>query len=420
MDRFDAIVLGAGIVGVSAAWHLLRRGRTVALVDRRGPGEETSHGNAGVVERDGFLPMGFPQKLGDLLRYGRNRQPQVHYHRGFLPAAAPFLFAMRRGSHPSRREAYAAAMVPLLKRTVEEHRALAAAAGADPLFRDTGGLRLYRSEAGFLAGKASRDFADRYGVSYKVLSPSDVSALEPNLEPRFFRAVLWDDVISSSSPGGVTKAYAAQFARDGGTIAGGDAKTLRQEGAAWSVETIAGRLSAATAVVALGPWSPDVLKPLGYRFPFAVLRGYHRHYRPAGNATLGRPVLDLENGFVITPMERGIRLTSGFEVAERDAPATPVQLDRVLPLARELFPLAEPVDFEAWLGRRPCLPDSLPVIGAAPRHPGLFLDFGHSHLGFTLGPVTGRLAAEMIVGETPLCDPLPFAPERFANLSGGA
>src|SRR6516164_1820417 len=170
---FDAIVLGAGVVGVSAAWHLLRRGKSVALIDRREPGEETSHGNAGVVERDGFLPMSFPQRLGDLLRYGLNREPEFHYHAGFLPTVAPFLMAMRRGSHSSRREAYAAAMAPLLKRTVEEHRVLTAAAGAEALFRNTGGLRLYRSEAGFLAGKASRDFADRYGASYRVLEPSE-------------------------------------------------------------------------------------------------------------------------------------------------------------------------------------------------------------------------------------------------------
>src|ERR1700757_881247 len=144
MNRFDVIVLGAGMVGVSAAWHLLRRGKAVALVDRRDPGEETSHGNAGVVERDGFLPMSFPQRLGDLLRYGLNREPQLHYHPGFLSAAAPFLPAIRRGSQPSQRDAYAAAMARLLKRTVEEHREFIKPAGAEALFRDTGGLRLYR------------------------------------------------------------------------------------------------------------------------------------------------------------------------------------------------------------------------------------------------------------------------------------
>ena len=185
------------------------------------------------------------------------------------------------------------------------------------------------------------------------------------------------------------------------TLRLGERSLRRSARAPWATRAwISGRPSSAAGSSMLTTIAP-MLKPLGYKFPFAVIRGYHRHYRPAGNATLLRPVLDLQNGFVITPMDRGIRLTSGWEFADRDAPATPVQLNRVLPLARELFPLAEPVDFEAWLGRRPCLPDSFPLIGPAPRHPGHFLDFGHSHLGFTLGPVTGRLAAEMIVGERP-------------------
>src|SRR6185295_20181097 len=113
MRRFDAIVLGAGIVGVSAAWHLLRRGKSVALIDRSGAGEETSYGNAGVVERDGFLPMSFPQTLRDLLRYAGNQQPQLHYHPGFIPSIAGYLVAMRDGSKPERRPDYAAAMAPL-------------------------------------------------------------------------------------------------------------------------------------------------------------------------------------------------------------------------------------------------------------------------------------------------------------------
>jgi D-amino-acid dehydrogenase len=414
MARVDAIVLGAGVVGVSAAWHLLRRGRSVALIDRRGPGEETSYGNAGVIERDGFLPMSFPQTLRELLRYAGNRQPQIHYHPGFLPAIAGYLAAMREGSRPERRPAYAAAMAPLMARTVEEHREMAKAAKAERYFRDTGGLRLYRTEAGFLAGKASRDFADRYGAKYRLLTPAEVAEIEPAVAPAFHRAIMWSDAVSVSSPGGVTKAYAGQFAREGGRILKGDARTLAKVGGLWQADTDDGLAVAPVAVVALGPWAVDVLRPLGYRFPFGVIRGYHRHFRPAGEARLSRPVLDLENGFVITPMEQGLRLTTAYEFADRDAPPTPVQIGRALPLARELFPVGEPVD-EPWLGRRPCLPDSLPMIGPAPRHDGLYVDVAHSHLGFTLGPVTGRLIAEMITGETPVADPAPFAATRFAD-----
>jgi D-amino-acid dehydrogenase len=166
-------------------------------------------------------------------------------------------------------------------------------------------------------------------------------------------------------------------------------------------------------VVALGPWSADVLRPLGYRLPLAVKRGYHMHYAAEGNATLTRPVLDEERGYVISPMERGIRLTTGSEFAPRDAPKTPVQLDIAERDARALFPLADRNEAEPWMGARPCLPDMLPVIGPAPRHKGLWLAFGHQHSGFTLGPPTGRLIAEMIAGERPFVDPRPFAADRF-------
>jgi len=167
--------------------------------------------------------------------------------------------------------------------------------------------------------------------------------------------------------------------------------------------------------VALGPWSPDVLKPLGYKFPFAVIRGYHRHFRGKGNAGLARPVLDADVGYCITPMEMGIRMTTGVEFAARDAKPTPDQFDHIMPRARELFPLAEPIESRPWMGSRPCFPDSRPVIGRAPGRSGLWLAYGHGHSGLTLGAVTGRLVAEMIMGSTPFCDPTPYSAERFSR-----
>ena len=159
--------------------------------------------------------------------------------------------------------------------------------------------------------------------------------------------------------------------------------------------------------------TPDVLKPRGLDLPLAVKRGYHRHFAMAGNASLGRPVVDTENGYALAPMDHGVRLTTGAEFAERDAPATPVQFRRVLPLAKALLPLGEPVESVPWMGSRPCFADSRPVIGRAPGHPGLWLAYGHGHIGMSLGPVTGRLIAELMLGETPFCDPLPYAAERF-------
>jgi D-amino-acid dehydrogenase len=166
-------------------------------------------------------------------------------------------------------------------------------------------------------------------------------------------------------------------------------------------------------VVALGPWSDLVFGPLGYPIPLGVKRGYHLHLAPRGNAVLHHPVLDADLGYLLAPMNRGIRLTTGVEFARRDRPPTPIQLKRALPRAHALFPLGEPVDAKPWMGARPCLPDMLPVIGRGARHPGLWFDFGHQHHGLTLGPASGRLLAEMMTGETPFADPKPFAAERF-------
>jgi D-amino-acid dehydrogenase len=167
------------------------------------------------------------------------------------------------------------------------------------------------------------------------------------------------------------------------------------------------------AVVALGPWSDDVFKPLGYRIPLAIKRGYHMHYRAAGNAVLNHPVLDTDAGVLIAPMAQGVRMTTGIEFAAREAAPTTIQIDRCEPLARELFPLGERVDPKPWIGHRPCLPDMRPVIGPAPRHKGLWFAFGHNHHGLTLGPVTGRLIAEMMTGEAPFAETEWFRADRF-------
>src|SRR5262249_20738432 len=218
-----------------------------------------------------------------------------------------------------------------------------------------------------------------------------------------------------SATGTRTKAYASLIVHERGRFLKGDARRLGQHASGRSILSENGTISAREAVVALGPWSDDVFKPLGYDIPLALKRGYHMHYGVRGNATLGRSVRDADGGFVLASMSKGIRLTTGVEFADRDAPPSPVQLARDEPLARDLFPLAERLEPEPWLGRRPCLPDMVPVIGKGARHPGLWFAFGHAHHGYTLGPVTGRLLAELMTGEQPFTDPSPYAAARFGT-----
>jgi D-amino-acid dehydrogenase len=413
MARTDAVVLGAGIVGTSIALHLVKRGLSVALVDRGGPGEETSYGNAGVIEGATVFPPAFPPRLGALLRVGLKRAPEANYHLAFLPKVAPWLISFWMASRPKKLLEFAFAMRPLFSRAVAEHEALMAEAGALQYLRKTGWAKIYRSQKTFAETAPELNLADELGIPYRTLDPRGMLELEPALKPAFERAIHWPGAASLNNPLAVTKAYVARYEALGGVMLVGDARTLHRNDSGWRVDTAQGALDAQHAVVSLGPWAPDVLDPMGIYLPLGIKRGYHRQFRLAGTVEMRRPVVDPDNGYCVTPMQQGIRVTTGAEFADRDAPPTPVQFERLMPKALEVYPLGDRLEEGTWLGKRPCFPDSRPVIGPAPGQKGLWLAYGHAHWGLTLGPTTGHLVADLITGATPFCDPAPYAAERF-------
>jgi D-amino-acid dehydrogenase len=413
-QRIDVVVLGAGIVGVSAALHLQARGRAVAILDRLGAAAgETSFGNTGIVQSEAVFPYTFPRDPGELARAALGLDPRVQIRYSALPSIAPWLWRYFLASSPSRRQATALAMRGLVRECLPEHRALSDAAGAGALLRPSGWVKVFRTSRGEDIALADMEETKPFGVPSRRLNRDELLALEPHLSEVAIGGVHFTEPLTTPDPAALANAYAALFLKRGGRLAKGDARSLQASGAGWTVATDEGPLEAAEAVVALGAWSSDVTAALGYRLPLGVKRGYHMHYGAAGNATLSRPVLDVEKGYAMTPMARGVRLTTGAEFARRDDPPSSAHLDRVEPFGRQLFPIAERRDPQPWLGRRPCLPDMMPVIGAAPRHKGLWFDFGHQHLGLTLGPVSGHLLAQLMSGETPLVDPMPFRAERF-------
>lgn len=411
----DVLVLGAGIVGVSAALHLQKLGRSVVLVDRRAPGEETSYGNAGLIERASVIPYGFPRDLATVLHYGLNLSADVRYHWRFLPKALPWLARFWWESSPKRLRQAALDMLPLIEHSVEEHARLAAEAGIQEQLRPTGWMEAYRSKAAFEKACSAARQLNEFGLTYDLLSQAALREREPDLAGVFAGAVHWRDPATVADPGRLVKDYAALFTGKGGSFVEADATALRQEDDGWSLPTPAGLYRAREAVVALGPWSDRLYTKFGYRVPLAVKRGYHVHFKPAAGAVLNRPIVDIERGYLLAPMARGIRLTTGIEFAARDHAPTPVQLDRTEPYAREVFPLEQRVEAQPWMGSRPCLPDMRPVIGPAPRHRGLWFAFGHNHHGLTLGPATGRLLSEMMAGQPTFANPAPFSMDRFSS-----
>ncbi len=415
MARTDAVVLGAGVVGVSAALHLAKRGLSVALVDRGAPGEETSYGNAGIIEGNTYFPYPFPTNIGALLKIAFKQAPEANYHISHLPKLAPWLFAYLKHSTREAMFEFATRMRPLFAASISEHEKLLREANAERYLRTNGWLKVYRTNAAFDASKPDLDAIAAAGLAFEALDVNGSMALEPGLSPVFERGIFWPQAASISNPLAVTRAYAELFRTLGGVILQGDARSLHRAEGRWRVDTTEGPVDSPNAVVALGPWATDVLDPLGIRLPLQMKRGYHRHFRPSGNKGLNRPVLDAEVGYAMVPMEQGLRLTTGAEFASRDAPPTPVQFGRLMSQARALFPIGEPVEAEPWMGRRPCFPDSMPVIGKAPGQAGLWLDFGHAHWGLTLGPVSGRLLADMVTGASPFTDPTPYRAERFLS-----
>ena len=331
MARTDAIVLGAGIVGTSIALHLAKRGLSVALLDRAGVGEQTSYGNAGIIEGNTVFPPAFPADLSALTRITFKRASEANYHLSFLPQALPWLLNFRAASRPQRLIENARLIRPLFASAVAEHETLMAESGSAHYLRKTGWLKVYRSERSFAALQSEFELAAQFGLPLQALDSAGALALEPSLKPVFAHAVYWPQAASVSNPLGLTRAYAARFRALGGVTLNGDARSLHRAGNRWRVETNEGGIDAPKVVVALGPWAADLLAPLGLKLPLMVKRGYHRHFHAQGNAVLARPVLDAGVGYVITPMEQGIRMTTGVEFAARDAAPTPVQFDRIMP-----------------------------------------------------------------------------------------
>src|SRR6266481_3019045 len=407
----DVIVLGAGIVGVSAAYAARQRGLQVILVDRREPGSETSYGNAGILSSGSIVPLNKPSLWGALPAYATNRHAALRWDPAWAIRNIDWVARFLANATPSRIKPRATALHGLIGASLKLHREWIVKADAAQRIRETGWLKAWRSDAVGAAKKEQALLAE-YGIASQLLDRQAISALEPNILPAYKVGLLHTQTASVDSPGAVVKAYARMFAGSGGDIHQSDIKAIVPDGDGWRAALADGEITARHVVVALGPWSGDLLRPLGYRVPMAFERGYHREFKPNPARALQRPIHDAEASFLMTPMEQGIRVTSGVELTDRDAPSSFAQLDQVVPAARAVVEFGDAVG-EPWRGARPTLPDCLPMIGPAPRHSGLWLAFGNQHIGFTTGPATGAAIAAMIGGAPPPFDVSAFAPSRY-------
>ena len=407
-------VLGAGMVGIGCALELQRRGFQVTLIDRREPGAETSSGNAGILSYSNVTPIAAPELLHRSLRLLFNRDTDFRMHYPHLPSLTPWLSRFIARCRSSVYLSDGNAMGDLTLSSIDLHRQWIAEADAQQLVNSGGGgLKLYRKQRTFERDALERKLLARCGVRYSELSADEAYALEPSLKRIFARAVHVEDSISIRNPHKLCTAYAGLFRQAGGEFRRGQVRAIRSEGQAWTLIGDQGEETAERLLLCLGAWTPQLLSPLGYRNPLAIERGYHTVFAPRDGHDLSRPIFDCDASYVMAPMDMGLRVTTGTNLVRRETAPDPAQVVQVLPRVREAFPVGEILLDEPWMGRRPTVPDTLPLIGAAPRHANLWLAFAHSHMGFTLGPISGRLIANFMLGETQPFDPRACDPARY-------
>lgn len=402
----DFIVLGAGMVGVSSALALQEKGHSVVLLDRKTPGLETSFGNAGIIQTEAVEPYALPQDLITLWRYAIGSSNDVVWKTLPTLKMAPALWRYFRNSSSEKHHTISNTYAKLAAKATADHAPLIDASGAEHMILREGLSMLYRDEQIFVQERQRAERLEReYGVTSRIMDGVAYQAEEPALKQAPVGAIHWLQSWSCRDPGGLTQAYADLFVKRGGSLMFGDANSLTETAIGWTVHTESGAVTAEQVIVALGPWSPELLKRFGYHIPMVYKRGYHGHYQ--ATTDLNRPFLDVANGVLAAPMNRGIRVTTGAALVDLNDAAEPKQLERGVTALRTLLEMGDRVRENQWYGTRPCMPDMLPVVGKAPQHERMWFHFGHGHQGFTQGPTTAQILVSDIAGErASVWDPL--------------
>lgn len=406
----EVAVIGGGVVGLACALHLARDGREVVLIEPGQPGMGASYGNAGTVADYAVMPVGTPDVLRNLPRLLFDRNSPLAIRHSAILSLAPWLIRFARQSLPDAAAANARAIASLTHDAAQLWRDLAAGIGGSDLLRDRGALYLYDSARELRAAQSDMATRRSLGVAVEIIDAAALAELEPGLPPAA-GAALFPGALFMTDPGQMVARLATSAFAAGVRHVPAQVDDLEPFGSGVRLRGPGLAVTARHAVIAAGAHSRGLARQAGDGVPLDTERGYHLEWDMAA-PLLSRPCCPTARGFYLCPMAGRLRVAGTVELGGLHAPPSPHRLARLATGAREVFPdLGEPS--RSWMGFRPSLPDSLPVLGPAACGPAVIHAYGHGHIGLTLAPVTARLVGAVIAGRMPDRDLTPFRANRF-------
>jgi len=406
-------VVGAGVIGASIAFELQRRGYQVTLIDKGDPGRGTSYGNMASIALD-FAAGSGPTTWKKIPRWLLDPEGPVWLRPSYAPKMLPWFLRFIAAGRPSRLRQIEDAGMQLTGRALGDFRTMLSAIGASDLMADEGCLAIYETEAEFAGDRGHIEMMQRYGFEFEVLNGGAIQHYEPTLSSKVAKAVLLPDNKSIRDPYQLVVKLAAAAEAAGAQFVSGVVRTVERRGNGASVVVLENgeRIEAGSVILAAGVRTRDFAEKLGEPIPLETERGYHTQIMKPG-ISMRYSVIWPHRAFMITPTAGGIRVGGNVELAGLDA-APDFRRPRVLVRhAQRVLPGLKVEDTSEWMGHRPALPDTIPVISASSKMPGVFYATGHGHLGLTLAATTAQLIADMVSGTKPALDMTPFRIDRY-------
>ena len=410
----NILIIGAGIVGICTSIELIKKGYSVTLMDPNQPGSQTSYGNAGVITDSSLMIINNPQLLKSLFQLIFKNQTSFRYCKSFIFSRLIWVLRFLMFSHKNHMKFAAKALRELQVLSLNTHKKLIKKTNSNNIISKPGWLKLFKTSESYKKYSLELEVLNKHKAKYTTLNTTQIEKQFPDLEVKFFKGILFKNSIRVKSPLKLSKKYFNYFIDSGGKFVQESCKDLEYIEDKWIIFSNKNKSYFDQVVVSTGPWSKNILSNLGYNIPLAWERGYHHHFSTKKKISINPAIYDVEGGFVYSSNGSDVRVTSGVELTFLDAVENEIQINESIQKLRKIIPLNKKLIDKPWLGSRPTIIDSLPMIGKAPKHKNLWFNFGHNHIGLSTSAGSAVIISEMIQNKKTSINADPFSPKRFS------